>query len=280
MPEPRSKKSGFIRRLLPSRLVRRFVRQQDGSAAVEFGMVAVTFLGLTFAILETALVFFAGQTLETAVTDSARLIMTGQAQTGGWSKEDFKNAVCTQVYGLFDCAVQMYVDVKTYTSFAAITQTPPVTNGQLAPSKVSYSPGGVGDIEVVTLYYAWPIYISLLGNNLADIAFSWRQRSSVTNPINEAPRYESNVVAFPASLRPQPARRFRYRIRAYRAADAWALHWLRRDFRRCGRPKGHADRGHACEPYVAGHDPYDRRHSGQDLLPENRCHRHSASDMG
>lgn len=32
--------------------------------------------------------------------------------------------------------------------------------------------------------------------------------------------------------------------------------------------------------YVAGHDPYDRRHSGQDLLPENRCHRHSASDMG
>ncbi|MGA7023595.1 MAG: TadE/TadG family type IV pilus assembly protein [Pseudolabrys sp.] len=169
MPEPRSKKSGFIRRLLPSRLVRRFVRQQDGSAAVEFGMVAVTFLGLTFAILETALVFFAGQTLETAVTDSARLIMTGQAQTGGWSKEDFKNAVCTQVYGLFDCAVQMYVDVKTYTSFAAITQTPPVTNGQLDPLKVSYSPGGVGDIEVVTLYYAWPIYVSLLGNNLADM---------------------------------------------------------------------------------------------------------------
>ncbi|MGC1791206.1 MAG: hypothetical protein WA753_07240, partial [Pseudolabrys sp.] len=75
----------------------------------------------------------------------------------------------TQVYGLFDCAVQMYVDVKTYTSFAAITQTPPVTNGQLDPLKVSYSPGGVGDIEVVTLYYAWPIYVSLLGNNLADM---------------------------------------------------------------------------------------------------------------
>jgi Flp pilus assembly protein TadG len=93
MPEPRSKKSGFIRRLLPSRLVRRFVRQQDGSAAVEFGMVAVTFLGLTFAILETALVFFAGQTLETAVTDSARLIMTGQAQPGGCSKEDQERRV-------------------------------------------------------------------------------------------------------------------------------------------------------------------------------------------
>ena len=98
MPNPRNKKSGFMRRLLPSRLVRRFVRQQDGSAAVEFSMVAIPFLGLTFAILETALVFFAGQTLETAVTDSARLIMTGQAQTGGWSKEDFKNAVCAHAH--------------------------------------------------------------------------------------------------------------------------------------------------------------------------------------
>jgi Flp pilus assembly protein TadG len=74
MPEfSRSKISAGIYRMLPSRLVRRFVRQQDGSAAVEFGMVALPFLGLTFAILETALVFFAGQTLETAVTDSARL---------------------------------------------------------------------------------------------------------------------------------------------------------------------------------------------------------------
>src|SRR5262245_15985164 len=100
MPEPT--RSKFFHRLLPSRLVRRFMRQQDGTAAIEFGMVALPFLGLTFAILETALVFFAGQTLETAVTDSARLIMTGQAQTGGWSKEDFKTAVCGKVYGLFD----------------------------------------------------------------------------------------------------------------------------------------------------------------------------------
>ena len=80
-------------RQVTSRLVRRFVRQQDGAAAVEFGLVAVPFLGLTFAILETALVFFAGQTLETAVADSARLIMTGQAQTAGWSKDDFKTAI-------------------------------------------------------------------------------------------------------------------------------------------------------------------------------------------
>src|SRR5215510_1509201 len=154
MPEPkRSKISAGIRRLMPSRLLRRFVRQQDGSAAVEFGFIALPFLGLTFAILETALVFFAGQTLETAVQDSARLIMTGQAQTGGWSKEDFKTAVCGKVYGLFDCSGKIYVDVKTYTSFSAITSAPPVSDGVLDTDSMAYSPGGVGDIEVVKLYY-------------------------------------------------------------------------------------------------------------------------------
>jgi Flp pilus assembly protein TadG len=164
----RNKFSALIRRLVPSRLARRFVRQQDGSAAVEFSLVAIPFLGLTFAILETALVFFAGQTLETAVTDSARLIMTGQAQDGAWSKDDFKAEVCSRIYGLFDCN-GVYVDVKTYESFASINNDLPLTDGKIDESKLNFSPGNPGQIEVVTLYYQWPITVSLLGNNLANI---------------------------------------------------------------------------------------------------------------
>ena len=67
-----------LARLVP---VRRFVHRDDGAVAVEFGLVMLPFLTLMFVIAETALVFFAGQTLETAAADSARLIMTGQAQT-------------------------------------------------------------------------------------------------------------------------------------------------------------------------------------------------------
>jgi Flp pilus assembly protein TadG len=72
----------------------RLLRQQDGAAAVEFSLVAAPFLALLFAIMETALVFFSGQALETAVADSARLIMTGQAQSQGLTQATFKNAVC------------------------------------------------------------------------------------------------------------------------------------------------------------------------------------------
>ena len=166
-----SKIATRVRRLLPTRLARRFVRHQKGAAAIEFGMVALPFLALTFAILETALVFFAGQTLETAVQDSARLIMTGQAQTSGFSKDDFKNAVCARIFGLFDCVNGIYVDVKTYSSFAAVNTAPlPINNGQFDTTNLNYNPGGDGDIEVVTLYYQWPIYVSLLGNNLSNLS--------------------------------------------------------------------------------------------------------------
>jgi Flp pilus assembly protein TadG len=169
LEQTRSKIATYMLRLMPAGVARRFVRQQDGAAAIEFALVALPFLALTFAILETAMVFFAGQTLEAAASDSARLILTGQAQTSGYSQTDFKNAVCARIYGLFDCSNGMYVDVKSYSSFASINTASPVTNGNFDTGSMAYSPGGPGDIVVVSLYYQWPIYVSLLGNSLANL---------------------------------------------------------------------------------------------------------------
>ncbi len=161
--------SRAIKRPLKWAVVRRFIHQQDGATAVEFAMVAAPFLAMMFAIIETAIVFFAGQTLETAGADSARLIMTGQAQTQGFDQTAFKNAVCAKIYGLFDCSGGLYVDVKNYSSFGAITTGKPVdANGNLQTGTFGYQPGGPGDIVVVRLLYQWPVYVSLLGLNLAD----------------------------------------------------------------------------------------------------------------
>src|SRR3954452_7494202 len=91
-------------KLFRGRTVRRFAQGKDGVAAVEFAIVAAPFLALMFAIMETSLIFFASQTLETAVADSARLIMTGQAQTKSYDAAAFKTAVCAKINGLFDCA--------------------------------------------------------------------------------------------------------------------------------------------------------------------------------
>jgi Flp pilus assembly protein TadG len=148
---------------LSTRLLRRFARRQDGAAAVEFAMVALPFLSLLFAIIETALVFFAGQTLEAAAAEASRLIMTGQAQQANYTAADFKNQVCARIYGLFDCASGMTVDVKNYSTFGSINNTAPVSNGAFDSSKTGYSLAGPGCIQVVTLYYQWPVYITMLG---------------------------------------------------------------------------------------------------------------------
>ena len=173
------------RRLLGLKTIRRLTRQQDGAAAVEFAMVAAPFLALVFAIMETAMVFFAGQVLETAAADSARLIMTGQAQNQSFSEAKFKEEVCSRIYGLFNCASGIYIDVKTYTSFASVDTTPPIDqNGQLI-NNFSYQTGLPGDIVVVRLFYQWPVYVPLLGFNLADMAGGKRLMAATVAFRNE-----------------------------------------------------------------------------------------------
>jgi Flp pilus assembly protein TadG len=158
-----------IKRWLGLRAARRLASQEDGSAAVEFGLVAMPFLALVFAIIETALVFFATQVLETAASDSARLIMTGQAQTQGLSKDTFKAQVCSKIYGLFDCQGGVHVDVQTFASFGGVNlQSPLDGSGALDTGSFKYAPGGPGDIVVVRLAYQWPVFVSMLGlSNMA-----------------------------------------------------------------------------------------------------------------
>jgi Flp pilus assembly protein TadG len=168
-------------------VVRRFLRREDGATAVEFAMIATPFLAAVFAIIETAFVFFASQTLETAAADSARLIMTGQAQSQSFDQGKFKAAVCARIYGLFDCTGGLLIDVKAYTAFSNINnnQLPLDANGNLQSSGFGYQPGGPGDIVVVRLMYQWPTYVPQLGNNLSNMSGNKRLLMATVSFRNE-----------------------------------------------------------------------------------------------
>ena len=165
----KSKISPRAVRLFTPPLLRRFIRQRDAASAVEFGLVAAPFVALTFAIMQTGLVFFAGQSLQTAAATASRYIMTGQAQTAGWSAAQFKTQVCNAISGLFNCQNGVYVDVETYSSFASANLSLPITNGNFNASSLGYNPGGPGDIVVVRLYYQYPVYVNLLGFNMSNL---------------------------------------------------------------------------------------------------------------
>lgn len=152
-------------------LLRRFGRNRTASAAVQFAFIAPLFFGLLFAIIETALMFFASQVLETATQDSARWILTGRAQGANYDAAAFKtNVVCPAVQVLFNCS-GISIDVQNYTSFQSVT-----INNQIDGSKnfisnnLKYCPGDAGDIVVVRLFYQWPTFVTGLGFNLSNLS--------------------------------------------------------------------------------------------------------------
>src|ERR1700678_3698766 len=90
---------GFVANALKS-----LVKDRRGATAVEFALIAAPFIAILLAILETCLVMFAQEVLQTATTQSARLIMTGQAQTQSLSSSQFKTDVCNFAASIFTCA--------------------------------------------------------------------------------------------------------------------------------------------------------------------------------
>ncbi len=151
--------------------LRRFRRDSRAATAVEFGLVALPFFALLFAILETFLMFFADQVIETATTKGARLIRTGQAQTMGLDAAAFKTEICAAMNGLFNCDTNLTVDVRTYADFAAVDMGTPIDeDGNLDTDQFIFDAGEGGDIVVVRAFYEWPIHTNLLGLGLANLA--------------------------------------------------------------------------------------------------------------
>ncbi|MBR0841606.1 pilus assembly protein [Bradyrhizobium liaoningense] len=148
-----------------------FARDDRGATAVEFALVAAPFLALIIALIQTFLVFFAQQTLETIVRQSARLVMTGQVQSAQLTKDAFKQKVCDQIVILFNCSGLM-VDMQVATSWtSANTGVPTLTfDGSGAVNNVwNYNPGNAGDIVVLRVMYVWPVVLGPLGFNLSNL---------------------------------------------------------------------------------------------------------------
>lgn len=148
-------------RIFDSARRRGFLGNRSGATAVEFAVLAPVFIAVIGATLETALVFFAGQALDSAVHDSARLIRTGQAQE--MSAQGYREAVCGRLYGLFNCG-ELQVSVRplpSFSSFAPSQPTDPDTGAWTMTPQ--FEPGASAQIMMVEAYYKWPAIISIPG---------------------------------------------------------------------------------------------------------------------
>ncbi len=143
-------------------------------------MVAMPFFMLIFALLEVSLMFFAGQVLETAVADAARLIRTGQAQSLGFNLTNFRGEVCSGVSSLMTCDPDgsgdggFRIDVRTYADFNSVDLNTPISGAPgaeaLDESSFGFNMGTGGEIVLVRVFYEWPTYVTYYGSNFGNLA--------------------------------------------------------------------------------------------------------------
>ena len=159
-------------RLRPGKPVRSgagrdLLRSTDGSAAVEFGMVALPFILMVFAILELGLVFVTDSVLENATIETGRLVRTGRASAQSMTAATFKTTLCGRM-SIFsaDCATRATVDVRVIPQFAT-TPPDPMSGGTFNNGVLTYSNGVPGDLILVRVWYRQPLLTTFLGQGLS-----------------------------------------------------------------------------------------------------------------
>ncbi|HHI81944.1 MAG TPA: pilus assembly protein [Rhizobiales bacterium] len=145
----------------------RLRKDESGATAVEFALVATPFFALLMALFEVGMIFWTGSLLDNAVADAARLIRTGQAQAGGFSKSKFRTAICAKMF-MIDCN-KLVIDVRKFPDFNSVTTPSLVKGSNLKPG--SFALGTGGEIVLVRVFYKWSLlapYLTLMNNMGSD----------------------------------------------------------------------------------------------------------------
>ena len=156
---------------------RRFWRCRRGATAVEFALVAVPFLMLVLANVETALISFTNSVVQGGIMSAARLVRTGQVTSsttgscpnGGAAATipaAFSTAVCNDLIGLLSCSNLTY-DVRSYATFAAANTTwTPTYDNNGNPTNNCFDTGGSSGIVAIRVVYTYTYVAPGLGSYL------------------------------------------------------------------------------------------------------------------
>jgi Flp pilus assembly protein TadG len=138
-----------------TQLVRRFAQKQDGAAAIEFAIVALPFIWLLLIVFEAAAMLFTDIAIQNGVTDTARLIRTGQVQTQSMSATKFKQIMCGKIASYIDCS-KIRVDISK-------SATLPITGVNMMTvsdtTAQSFQAGGPSEWVLVQARYDWKLFI-------------------------------------------------------------------------------------------------------------------------
>lgn len=139
-----------------------------GATAVEFALVAMPFFFLILGLLEVCLLFIMSTVLEHAVAESSRKVRTGQAQENGFTKIEFRQEVCGELFNLMRCDDKLHIDVRPIVGFSAAKFGSPIgEDGEVDDEGFKFDPGSANDIIAVRVMYEWELKTPFISAPLA-----------------------------------------------------------------------------------------------------------------
>jgi Flp pilus assembly protein TadG len=165
-------------------LTRRLAKDRRGATMVEFTLLMVPFFILLFGVFEVGLVIWGGLELDNATSDAARLVRTGQAQSGKFDSNRLRQEICSRVALLFDCSTKLHLTVETFASFGNMAAPDPLDNKGNLKQNFSFDLGGPQDVVLVSTFYEWPllnIVSSMSLSNMADGNYLLRSAAAFRN---------------------------------------------------------------------------------------------------
>ncbi len=134
-----------------------FSTNRSGSTAVEFALVSVPFLLVFMAILDIGCYMAKIAVLQNAVEDAARLVKTGQVNSG--SRSVFIDKISQNTFGLVDVdMLSVYVD--PFNTFSQIPSSLPVPFDQNGKPINQKFLTGEGNQVVVVQVASWYHFIT------------------------------------------------------------------------------------------------------------------------
>ena len=141
-------------------LMRRYVHDRGGAAAVEFALVAILMILSVLLIMTVAMILFINQAVDYATTRAARQILTGAAQAGSLTQAAFKSSLCGYLPAALKCSnmvVNLYVVTPGTSPGGYHAYVKPDLSGlaipALTPGSGQYSLGTRGQYQFLLVMY-------------------------------------------------------------------------------------------------------------------------------
>lgn len=156
----------------------RFGRDENGSAAIEFAILAIPFFLLVFAIIETCVAFAAEQTVNKVVNELGRDLRTGRitfntGEATDLTEQQFQDLFCERMSVMIRCGAdvekRLFLDLRSFDTFADIPTGVPKKNGAIDTTGFDFSPGGASSINVLRAYYLWRVTTDLMRPYITNI---------------------------------------------------------------------------------------------------------------